>query len=137
MKIVQDEIEGIGFAIPIEDAMEYANMIVSGEKIKRSYLGISMADISSTDYYLKKYGITIPDNITTGVVVIEPEKNGPAEKAGVLKGDIIIQVGEYKVKNIAELRYYLYKYEPNEKVELKLVRDNKEETVSIILGESK
>ena len=56
---------------------------------------------------------------------------------GVLKGDIIIQVGEYKVKNIAELRYYLYKYEPNEKVELKLVRDNKEETVSIILGESK
>ncbi len=137
MKIVQDEIEGIGFAIPIEDAMEYANMIVSGEKIKRSYLGISMADISSTDYYLKKYGITIPDNVTTGVVVIEPEKNGPAEKAGVLKGDIIIQVGEYKVKNIAELRYYLYKYEPNEKVELKLIRNNKEETVGIILGESK
>lgn len=135
MKIVQDEIEGIGFAIPIEDAMEYANMIVNGEKIKRSYLGISMSDLSSSAYF-KKYGIELNDDITSGVVVIEPEENGPSYKAGILKGDVIVQIGEYKVKNIAELRYYLYKYEPNEKVIIKVIRNKEEIAIEVLLGES-
>ena len=137
MKIVQDEIEGIGFAIPIEDAMEYANMIVSGEKIKRSYLGISMGDIANSDYYLRKYGIEISDDITSGVIVIEPESNGPAYEAGILKGDVITNIGEFKVKNIAELRYYLYKYEPLEKIVVTVIRKDKEISLEIVLGESK
>lgn len=137
MKIVQDEIEGIGFAIPIEDAMEYANMIVSGEKIKRSYLGISMGDVSNSDYYMRKYGIEISENVNFGVIVIEPEVNGPANEAGILKGDVIIKIGEYDVKNIAELRYYLYKYPPNEKINVLVIRNGKEVSTEIVLGESK
>ena len=137
MKIVQDEIEGIGFAIPIEDAMEYANMIVSGEKIKRSYLGISMGDISNSDYYLRKYSIEISDKILSGVIVIEPEVNGPAFDAGILKGDVIVKIGEYNVKNIAELRYYLYKYNPNDKIKINVIRNDEKVSLDIILGESK
>jgi serine protease Do len=48
MKLVQSQIEGIGFAIPIEDAIKYADTFVKGEKIKRAYLGISMGDVTST-----------------------------------------------------------------------------------------
>lgn len=48
MKLVQSQVEGMGFAIPIEDAISYANMIVNGEKIKRSYLGLRMVNVSST-----------------------------------------------------------------------------------------
>ena len=52
MKIVESEIEGIGFAIPIEDAKSYADEIISGVKRKRATLGISMADLSNaTSYY--------------------------------------------------------------------------------------
>ena len=50
MKIVQSEIEGIGFSIPIEDALQYANKIVKGEKIERPFLGIQMADVSTSSY---------------------------------------------------------------------------------------
>lgn len=136
MKIVEDEIEGIGFAIPIEDAMEYANKIVNGEVIRRAYLGISMADISSSNSYFKKYGIDLNDSITSGVVVISTEENSPASNANILKGDVIIKIGEYDIKNIAELRYYLYKYKPNDRIIIKVIRDYNEYELEIVLGES-
>ena len=110
MKIVQSEIEGIGFSIPIEDALLYANKIVKGEKIQRPFLGVQMADMSTSGYYLAKQGIKIDNSVTSGVIVISTTDNGPSNKAGLEKGDVIIGIGKYKVKSVAELRYYLYKY---------------------------
>ena len=83
MKIVKSEIEGIGFAIPIEDAVEYAKLIISGEKIQRAYLGISMIDLTVSNQYLKQQGITIDESVTSGVVVVSTEKDGPSAKAGL------------------------------------------------------
>lgn len=133
MKIVEDEIEGVGFAIPIEDAIDYAEKIVNNEKIKRSYLGISMSDISNADYYFNDRAF---DSITSGVVIVSVTNNSPAYKAGTQEGDIITSIGEYKVNNVAELRYYLYKYEPNDKIKITIIREGKEKTLDIILGES-
>ena len=121
MKIVQSEIEGIGFSIPIEDALLYANKIVKGEKIQRPFLGVQMADMSTSGYYLAKQGIKIDNSVTSGVIVISTADNGPSNKAGLEKGDVIIGIEKYKVKSVAELRYYLYKYEPNDEVEIKAV----------------
>ena len=135
LKIVQDEIEGIGFAIPIEDALEYANKIVNGIEIKRSYLGISMGDLATSYYTLIQRGISIDSSITSGVIVFEA--SGPALKAGIQKGDVIIQIGDDKVENVATLRYYLYKHEPNEEVIVKVIRGTEERSFNVILGESK
>lgn len=137
LKIAEDQIEGIGFAIPIEDAIEFSKKIISGEGIKRAYLGISMADVNSSAYYFRKYGINLNDNITAGVVVMELLKDGPGEKYGLQKGDVIVSIGEKKVNNVAELRYYLYKHSPNENVKLKVIRGSNEIEISILLGESK
>ena len=136
MKIVQSEIEGIGFAISIEDAIDCANKIIKGEEIKRSYLGISMSDISVSSYYLRRENIYLDSSITSGVIVIETVKDGPCEKAGIIKGDVIVKIGKYDIKNIAELRYYLYKYSPNEKVDIKVKRGKEEKTYKVTLGES-
>ena len=136
MKIVQDEIEGVGFAIPIEDAIKYANKIVNGEDFNRAYLGITMADISTSKYYLRKYNISIDSSITSGVIVIETETNGPCGEAGVLKGDVITKIGEYNVNNVAELRYYLYKHEPKEKVVLEVIRGIESKSFEVTLGTS-
>lgn len=136
MKIVQSSIEGIGFAIPIEDALKWAEIIRSGEEIKRAYLGIQMTDISSmSSYSLRQEGIEIPDNITSGVIVINPEKDGPADDAGIKKGDIIIKIEDNEISNVAELRYYLYKYNPGDTITLKVNRNSKEKTIKIKLGE--
>lgn len=136
MKVSEDKIEGIGFAITIEDAIVYAENIVSGKKISRSYLGITMADVIASKTSLNKYGINIDKNIKSGVIVADIDTNGPAYKGGINKGDVIIKIGDYSVKNVAELRYYLYKYKPNERVSVTVIRGKNNKVFSVKLGES-
>lgn len=136
MKIVESSVEGIGFAIPIEDAMEWAEKIVNGEEIKRSYLGIQMTDLSTSSYYLSREGINIDDSITSGVVVLSVLENGPCASSGLKKGDVIIKIGDYDVDTSAELKYYLYKYEPNTEVKIVVMRGTDEKTFTITLGTS-
>ena len=134
MKIVKSEIEGIGFAIPIEDAVEYAKLIISGEKIQRAYLGISMIDLTVSNQYLRQQGITIDESVTSGVVVVSTEKDGPSAKAGLEKGDVVVKIGEYDVTSVAELRYYLYKYKPKDTIEIKVIRGKANKTFKVTLG---
>lgn len=134
MKIVKSEIEGIGFAIPIEDAIEYAKLIISGEKIQRAYLGISMIDLTVSNQYLRQQGITIDESITSGVVVVSTEKDGPSAKADIEKGDVIVKIGEYDVTSVAELRYYLYKYKPKDTIEIKVIRGKSNKIFKVTLG---
>ena len=133
MKLVQSQIEGIGFAIPIEDAIKYAETLVKGEKIKRAYLGISMGDITST-YSLFRNGIYLDDSITGGVVVFGVETDGPSYETGLQKGDVIVKIGKYDVSKVAELRYYLFKYNPGDTVKVKVIRGKEEKTFDITLG---
>lgn len=134
LKLVQDEVEGMGFAIPIEDALEYAKILEKGETIKRPYVGITMLDTTQT-MYLRQYGISVPSDVN-GVVVLEVESGSPADKAGLKKGDIITALGGNKTESVAEFRYELFKHEVGEKVEVKYVRNNKTSTVKITLGEN-
>lgn len=132
LKIVEDEIEGLGFSIPIEDAIEIANHIESGTEIIRPYLGISMLDLSAS-YDLMLAGIRVDGNVDDGVVVYEVENNSPAADSGLEIGDIITEIGDSKVSNIAEFRYNLYKYEPGETVTIKFYRDGEYDTVKVEL----
>ena len=86
MKLVQSQVEGMGFAIPIEDAISYANMIVNGEKIKRSYLGLRMVNVSST-YNFANEDIKIDSKVISGVAIIEILKDGPCNNTGLKKGE--------------------------------------------------
>ena len=90
LKLVQDEIEGMGFAIPIEDAILYADTLEQGGAIERPYVGISMLDITDS-YYLWQAGIYVPNGINAGVAIVEVVEDSPASKSGLQKGDIIIK----------------------------------------------
>lgn len=133
MKLVDDTVEGMGFAIPIEEALKVSAILEKEGKVTRPYIGISMLDLSN-DYYLWQAGIMLPDNINEGVAIYTVENNSPAEKAGLKKGDIIIQLADNKIRSLAEFRYELYKHSPNEEVAVTYVRDNKVETTKLILG---
>ena len=134
MKIVESSIEGIGFSIPIEDALEYAEMLVTGEKIKRSYLGIEMADVSTSAYYLLREGISIDSSVTAGVVVVKAVDGEPSSKAGIEKGDVIVKIGDYNITSVAKLRYYLYKYNPGDEVEVTVMRGKEAKKFKVTLG---
>jgi len=134
MKLVSDGVEGIGFAIPIEDALNYAQELRESGKIERPFLGISMLDSSDT-YNLSRYRINLDPNIN-GAVVIETQSGSPASDAKLQMGDVITKIGNYEVTSVARLKYYLYKYEPGEKVNITYIRNNKTETVTIKLAKS-
>ena len=103
MKLVDASVEGMGFAIPIEDALDYASTLEKDGKITRPYIGISMLDISNS-YYLWQAGINLPENVESGVAVYSVENNSPADKAGLEKGDIIIKIGDNDTTSLAEFR---------------------------------
>ena len=133
MKLVDDTVEGMGFAIPIEDALKVASILEKEGKITRPYIGISMLDISNS-LYLWQAGIIIPENVTSGVAVYNVENNSPAAKAGLQKGDIITKLAGKSIKSLAEFRYELYKHSPNEEVEVTYNRNGKEQTTKVTLG---
>ena len=135
LKIVQDEVEGMGFAIPIEDAIEYAKAIEEGGEIVRPYIGISMLDLSE-EYYLWQNRINIPEEIEEGVAVLEVVKGSPADDAGLKKGDIIVMLGDAEISGLADFRYQLYKHHVGDKLEVTFFRDGKKKTTTITLGKN-
>lgn len=133
MKLVDSTVEGMGFAIPIEDALYYSEILEKGDKVKRPYIGISMIDVSNS-YYLWENRITIPNNIKNGVVVFEVSNNSPASKTDLKKGDIITKIDNKVISSVAEFRYILYKYKPGDTIKITYIRNNKENKANIKLA---
>lgn len=135
LKLVEDTIEGMGFAIPIEYAMNYVDELEKGKEIDRPLIGITMLNVTDT-YALFQQGIMLDNEIDEGVVILSVAKGSGAEKAGFEKGDVILKIGNKKVKNAAYLKYELYQYNAGEKVEVTFMRDNKMKTATIELGKA-
>ena len=123
-------IENIGFAIPIEDALSVADKLINNDgKIERPVLGVSMVTIEAADYY----DIDLSSDVTEGALVADVTKGSVADKAGLKKGDVIIKMEDYKIKDYMYLKYYLYRYDIGDTIKITYLRDNKEKEVSITL----
>ena len=133
MKLISSGVEGIGFAIPIEDAVEYAEAIIKGESVSRPLLGVSMLNLSEK-WYLYKEGITLNTELSNGVVVVKAQDGSPAEKAGLTRGDIITKIDDEEVKNVATLRYQLYKHKVGDTITLTIERNGKVEKLKVKLN---
>ena len=132
MKLVEDEIEGMGFAIPIEMAMSEVELLEKGEKIERPVIGVELIDATST-YSLYLYKINLDSNVKSGAVVVGVEDGYPAAKAGLKKGDVIVKIDDTEIEDTSHLRYVLYKYSVGDEIKLKVIRDNKEIDVTLKL----
>lgn len=136
MKLAKEEIEGMGFAIPINEAKVYVEYLEKGEEISRPTMGVSLANVSDR-YSLYRYNIKIDSNITSGVVVMSVERNSSADKAGIQAGDIITKFDNNDIINISKLRYYLYQYKVGDKIKVTYIRDGKTHTINMTLIENK
>ncbi len=132
LKLVEDEVEGMGFAIPIEYAMEYVEYLEKGEKIERPFIGISMLNVTDT-YRLYQNGIKLDNDVTEGVVIINITKNSGADKAGLQRGDVITAINGTKVSSASYLKYELYKSKVGDKVEITYTRNGKSHTAKVTL----
>jgi len=135
LKLVEDTIEGMGFAIPIEYAMNYVDTLEKGNTIERPLIGITMLNVTDS-YSLFQQGIVLNEEIEEGVVITSVYKDSGAEKAGFEKGDVILKIGNKKVKNAAYLKYELYQYKAGDSVEVTYMREDKVKTTTITLGKA-
>lgn len=132
MKLASSEIEGMGFAIPINDVKIYVQSLEKGEEVSRPQLGVSLINVTDT-YRLYYYGIRVDSSIKSGVVVADVNIGSPAYNSGITKGDIITKIDDQKIDNISRLRYYLYQHNIGDTVSVTYIRNGKEHTVNVKL----
>lgn len=127
-KIVTTVAEGMGFAIPINDAMPIIDELMNhGFVTGRPLIGIAGFDIDErTAFYY---------NMKEGVYVAQIKENSPAENAGVKAGDIIISADGKEVKTMTDLNKIKNDFKPNETFSVVVFRNGEEINLSIILGE--
>lgn len=134
LKLVQEEVEGMGFALPIEFALAYTERLEKGEKIVRPMLGVQLTEVTNT-FLLYTYRIQISPEIKSGVALIAVEKESSAEKAGLQAGDVITKINDSNITDSATFRYNLYKYSVGDTIEITYIRDSKEMTTKVQLTE--
>ena len=135
MKLVSSGVEGMGFAIPIEDAVSYSEDLIENKKIERPFLGVGTLNVSDT-VAMRQYGFSLDSTITEGAVVGQVQKGSPADSAGLKQGDVIIKLDDYKITNSSYLKYYLYKYNVGDSIKVTYIRGKKEATATIKLTQA-
>lgn len=135
--VAGDGAQNIGFAIPINDIKGMLNQVLKSGKLSRPYLGVRYVPLSadvSKEYNLSTSNgaFIVPSSGQTNSSIIP---DGPADKAGLREKDIITAVDGKKVDEAHSLTSLLGAYQPGDKVQLTVIRDGKEITISATLGE--
>lgn len=127
IKISEEGVEGLGFAIPIDDAVPIINELIQNKKISRPYIGISGFNIDKTtaDRY----------KLVEGVYVSEVMSGTPAQKAGIQKGDMITEIDGKAITTMEELNSIKNTKKVGDKITLKVYRQEKYTNVEVTLEE--
>ena len=120
---------GISFAIPIDVAMNVATQLQQTGKVSRGRIGVQIQPL--TQELAQSFGLKSTD----GALVSQVENNGPAAKAGLQAGDVILKFNNQVVKSSNELPLIVANVHPGSKVPLLLWRKGKELNLSITVGE--
>lgn len=122
------EAEGIGFAIPIDSAMEIAQQLIENGAVIRPALGVKILDVMDANT-ASQLGVS-----ATGVYVVEVTAGGGAEAAGVQAGDRIIAVDDTAVSSSNSVKSYLADKQVGDTVNLQVEREGKVLTLTVTLG---
>lgn len=133
VKYSSNEVEGMGYAIPISRAIPIINELMSRELLKaeeQGYLGITGTDVTED--------VKASLNIPVGVYIYEVAEEGAANKAGLLQGDVITAVNDVEITSITQLREYVNSLRIGTEVSITYMRSSegnyKENTVTVTLG---
>jgi serine protease Do len=120
---------GIGFAIPINLAKQIMEQLIASGKVVRGWLGVYIQ--TPNESMVKE--LHLPS--TEGALVSDVTANSPAEKAGLKDGDFIIAFDGKKVFDSNQLMHLIATYKPGARIAVKLMRDGREKTLTVALGE--
>ena len=126
-KIARSDIEGMGFAIPINTVKDIVNDLMTSGKVTRPYLGVGIFDKETA----ARYGYIL--NVDKGVYIENITVNGPAYKAGLRRGDIILSIGDKETNKVSDVRNTILDSKVGDTVKVKYERDGSVSTVDVAL----
>ena len=128
-KIVANGVEGIGLAIPSNAVQNVISAIMEKGYVPRPYLGVSIFDQQGA----ARYGYQL--NLKKGVYIFQVVPGGPADQAGLRKGDVITAIDGDDIKGVSDLRAKIAEHSVGDKVELTIQRGGQERKASLTLEE--
>ena len=134
MKLSNTSVEGMGFALPINDVITSVEQIIENGKVTRPQIGISGVSLSGYSSYQLRY-YRINTDLTDGIYVSRVTSGGAASKAGIQEGDIIVKFDGKEVTTYKSFLTELYSKEPGDKVSVVVNRNGTEKTIEVTLGD--
>lgn len=135
MKISTNVVEGMGFAIPSNDAVDIINELEREGEIIRPTLGITMVDLGLVSDEQKTNVLKIDESVQEGVVVVDVTSNTSASEAGLQSGDVITSFNGQPVTTGLELRQALYKTRVGDEVDVEFYREGQLQTQTMTMRE--
>ncbi len=123
------EAQGIGFAIPSDTVRSVLNDLINEGKVRRGWLGVEIQDVTPT------IAIQLGLSDIEGVLIRNVLSGGPADRAGLQQGDVILAIDEKEVKDSDELLEQLRLIGPDKRVQITVWRDKNSTKVTVTLGE--
>ena len=121
--------QGIGFAVPVNVARNVMDQIIKNGKVTRAYLGVMAQEVTPD------IAKVFHEPEVRGALIGDVTANSPAQKAGLEKGDIILDINGKPVNNSAELRMHVSLMAPGTRVDVKVFRNGAEKTLPLTLAE--
>ena len=121
--------QGIGFAVPTSMAKSVMDSLISKGKVIRGWLGVTIQSLTSE--LAKQFELKEEKGVLVGDVV----EGGPAEKAGLQRGDVIVEFEGKRIEEPNQLRNMVSGTEPGKEVKIKIIRENKSEMKKLTVGE--
>ena len=128
-KIAVSNVEGIGFAIPINSVKPIIKELAEKGKVAHPYVGASLIDKTIADHY------GFDADLKGGLLIMKLTQNGPLALAGARTGDIILAFDGRKMSSVADLRDEINKHKAGDNVAVTILRNEQEITLSVTLQE--
>ncbi|MDO9073972.1 MAG: trypsin-like peptidase domain-containing protein [Rubrivivax sp.] len=120
---------GIGFAVPADTARQVMEQLIRDGKVRRGWIGVEPRELSAE----LAEGLNLP--VKSGVLIAGVLQNGPAGKAGLRPGDVVLQIGERPIRTVAELFAAVATLQPDTETVLLTQRGNEQVRVTVKVGE--
>ena len=121
--------QGIGFSIPINMAREVISQLSEKGRVSRGYLGVVIQPIT------REIAESLGFESTDGALVADVSPGSPAEKAGLKRGDVVVEFDGKQIKEFTSLSKSVGLKSPGSSSVLRIVRDGKKKEISVVLGE--
>ena len=135
MKIALQSVEGIGFAIPIDEAQPIIEQLEVSGNVTRPFMGISAVDFSTVPRQHISETLNLdPDAVSSGIVIADVHPNSAAQAAGLNVYDVITDIDGTPIKSMIDLRQYLYQETAvGESITVTFYRNGEQQTTEVTL----